>query len=76
MNISIPEKLKAFVETRVADGEYASTSHAPEAYYRLVESYLALGIPEEAKKAAALLNDRHPGSKWLDRATELLADKT
>ena len=26
MNISIPEKLKAFVETRVADGEYASTS--------------------------------------------------
>lgn len=26
MNISIPEKLKAYVEERVADGEYASTS--------------------------------------------------
>jgi antitoxin ParD1/3/4 len=26
MNISIPEKLKAFVESRVADGDYASSS--------------------------------------------------
>jgi antitoxin ParD1/3/4 len=26
MNISIPEKLKAFVESRVADGSYASSS--------------------------------------------------
>ena len=26
MNISIPEKLKAWVETRVAGGEYASSS--------------------------------------------------
>lgn len=26
MNISIPEKLKAYVESRVADGSYASSS--------------------------------------------------
>lgn len=26
MNISIPEKLKAWVESRVAEGDYASTS--------------------------------------------------
>jgi antitoxin ParD1/3/4 len=26
MNISIPDKLKAWVESRVADGDYASTS--------------------------------------------------
>jgi antitoxin ParD1/3/4 len=26
MNISIPENLKAFVESRVADGDYASSS--------------------------------------------------
>jgi antitoxin ParD1/3/4 len=26
MNISIPEKLKAWVESRVADGDYASSS--------------------------------------------------
>jgi antitoxin ParD1/3/4 len=26
MNISIPEKLKAYVESRVADGDYASSS--------------------------------------------------
>ena len=68
--------LAATLRFRTVTDEYPTATHAPEAYYRLVESYLALGIPGEAKKAAALLNDRHPGSKWLDRATELLADKT
>lgn len=67
--------LAASLRFRSVTDEYANSTHAPEAYYRLVESYLALGIPAEARKAAALLNDRHPGSKWLDRANELLADK-
>lgn len=67
--------LAATLRFRVVTDTYATTTHAPEAYYRLVESYLALGIPGEARQAAALLNDRYPGSKWLDRANELLADK-
>ncbi len=68
--------LAATLRFRNVSDQYAATTHAPEAYYRLVESYLALGIPGEAKKAAALANDLYPGSKWVDRATELLADKT
>ncbi len=47
---------------------YATTSHAPEALERLVESYLALGLREEAKKATAVLGYNYPGSKWYERA--------
>ena len=35
--------------------KYQTTSHTPEALERLVECYLALGIPDEARKAAAVL---------------------
>jgi outer membrane protein assembly factor BamD len=52
--------------------EYETTTHAPEALMRLAESYLALGIPEEARKAAAVLGANYPGSKWYERAYELV----
>jgi outer membrane protein assembly factor BamD len=52
--------------------EYQTTSHAPEALMRLTESYLALGIPEEARKAAAVLGANYPGTKWYERAYELV----
>lgn len=68
--------LSATLRFRNVTGQYAETTHMPEALYRLVESYLALGLPNEARAAAALLNDRFPGNKWVGRATELLADKT
>ena len=51
---------------------YQTTSHTPEALYRLVESYLSLGIPEEAQKAAAVLGANYPGSEWYQRAYELM----
>lgn len=51
---------------------YDTTTHAPEALERLVETYLALGIPEEAKKAAAVLGYNYPGSKWYERAYRLV----
>lgn len=51
---------------------YQTTSHSPEALYRLVESYLALGVTEEALKAAAVLGRNYPGSKWYDRAYALM----
>lgn len=56
---------------RVVD-TYDTTSHVPEALERLVEVYLALGIPEEAKKAAAVLGYNYPGSKWYERAYRLV----
>jgi outer membrane protein assembly factor BamD len=51
---------------------YQTTSHAPEALFRLVECYLTLGIPEEAQKAAAVLGSNYPGSEWYQRAFELM----
>jgi outer membrane protein assembly factor BamD len=51
---------------------YQTTSHAPEALYRLVESYLSLGVPEEAEKAAAVLGANYPGSEWYKKAYELM----
>lgn len=52
--------------------KYQTTTHAPEALYRLTESYLAMGVPAEAKKAAAVLGANYPGSKWYERAFELM----
>ena len=51
---------------------YQTTSHAPEALHRLVETYLALGIPQEAHKAAAVLGANYPGSKWYHRSYALI----
>ena len=51
---------------------YQTTSHAPEALFRLVESYLSLGIPEEAQKAAAVLGRNYPNSNWYEKAFELM----
>jgi outer membrane protein assembly factor BamD len=51
---------------------FDTTTHAPEALMRLTESYLALGIPDEAKKAAAVLGANYPGSKWYERAYALM----
>ena len=52
--------------------EYQTTSHTPEALYRLTESSLALGIPDEAVKYAAVLGANYPGTKWYERAFKLV----
>jgi outer membrane protein assembly factor BamD len=52
--------------------KYQTTSHTPEALERLVESYLALGIPDEARKSAAVLGRNYPGSRWYHRAYALI----
>lgn len=51
---------------------YQTTSHAPEALFRLVESYLSMGIPEEAQKSAAVLGANYPGNEWYRRAFSLM----
>jgi len=52
--------------------EYDTTNHVPEALHRLVEVYLALGLTEEAKKAAAVLGYNYPGSPWYQDSYALL----
>jgi len=48
---------------RVVDN-YQTTTHVPEALHRLTESYLALGIVDEARTTAAVLGHNYPGSEW------------
>jgi len=66
--------LAATLRFRNVVDDYQTTTHAPEALERLVESYLALGIPEEAKKAAAVLGANYPGSKWYEHAYKLMQE--
>jgi len=54
--------------------KYQTTSHVPEALHRLVECYLALGIPNEAKATAAVLGHNFPGSEWYEDSYHLLAE--
>ena len=51
---------------------YQTTSHTPEALYRLVESYLTLGILDEAKRNGAVLGYNYPGDRWYADAYKLL----
>ncbi len=54
---------------------YQTTSHTPEALYRLVEAYLTLGLGEEAKRNGAVLGFNYPGDAWYRDAYRLLTDK-
>ena len=53
--------------------EYQTTAHVEEALMRLTESYMALGITQEAQTAAALLGHNFPDSPWYKDAHTLLA---
>jgi outer membrane protein assembly factor BamD len=44
--------------------DFQTTTHVPEALHRLVESYLAIGIVDEAQSTAAVLGHNFPGSEW------------
>lgn len=67
--------LAAIIRFRTVVDQYDTTSHTPEALHRLVEAYLALGLPEEAKKAAAVLGANYAGSKWYERSYALMSTK-
>ena len=67
--------LASVIRFRKVVDDYDTTSHAPEALMRLTESYLALGVPEEARKAAAVLGANYPGTKWYERAYKLVNEK-
>jgi outer membrane protein assembly factor BamD len=58
------EDLAAINRFRTVIERYQTTTHVPEALHRLVESYLAMGIVDEAKSTAAVLGHNFPGSEW------------
>jgi outer membrane protein assembly factor BamD len=51
---------------------YQTTSHAPEALFRMVETNLSLGIRDEALKNAAVLGSNYPDSDWYQKAYRLM----
>lgn len=58
---------------RVID-EFQTTSHTPEALYRLTEAYLSIGLKGEAQKTAAVLGHNYGSSVWYADAYALMAD--
>lgn len=53
--------------------EYQTTSHTPEALYRLTEAYMALGVKSEAQTAAAVLGHNFPNSRWYKDAYTIVS---
>ena len=64
--------LASIVRFRTVIDDYQTTTHVPEALMRLTESYLALGMPEEARRSAAVLGANYPETDWYERAYELV----
>ena len=54
---------------------YQTTSHVPEALYRLVVAYLSLGLDKEAIENAAVLGYNYPGDPWYADAYKLLTER-
>lgn len=53
---------------RVVVEDYQTTTHTPEALMRLVESYLALGLTNEAQTAGAILGHNFQSSPYYQAA--------
>lgn len=69
------DTLAAIGRFKTVVDKYQTTSHAPEALYRLVEAYLTLGVMDEAKRNGAVLGYNYPGSVWYRDAYRLLTSK-
>ncbi len=69
------EYLSAANRFKLVIDKYQTTSHVPEALHRLVETYLKLGVREEAKRYAAVLGHNYPGSVWYRYSYSLLEGK-
>lgn len=51
--------------------DYDRTNQVPEALYRMAESYLSLGLTEEADRVSAVANFNFPDSVWTSRLNEV-----
>jgi len=69
------EPLAAIGRFKTVVDRYQTTLHTPEALYRLVETYLTLGLTDEAKRNAAVLGFNYPGDGWYSDAYALMSGK-
>ncbi len=57
---------------RIVVEDFQTTTHTAEALHRLVETYLALGLMEEAQTAGAILGHNYRSSDWYSSSFALL----
>jgi outer membrane protein assembly factor BamD len=55
--------------------DFQTTTHTPEALHRLVESYLSLGLTEEAQTAGAILGYNYQSTDWYEDSFALLTSE-
>lgn len=60
---------------RVVVEDFQTTTHTAEALHRLVESYVALGLTDEAQTAAAILGHNFQSNPFYQDSFELLAGR-
>ena len=66
------EYVAAVNRFRVVVEDFQTTRHTPEALFRLVEAYVALGLNGEAQNAAAILQKDFADNEWYADALVLL----
>ena len=54
--------------------DYDQSNQTPEALFRMVEAYLALGLDIEAERSAAVLQYNYSDSVWTERMLTLVED--
>ncbi|MGE5546126.1 MAG: outer membrane protein assembly factor BamD [Solirubrobacterales bacterium] len=64
--------LAALNRFKAVTEQYQTTTHVPEALHRMVEIYVALGMPAEAERTAAVLGHNFPGSDWYEDSYSLV----
>ncbi|CAN1545416.1 ComL DNA uptake lipoprotein [Caulobacteraceae bacterium] len=69
------QTIAAIGRFRTVVDRYQTTTHTPEALYRLVESYLTVGLLQEATNNGAVLGHNFPGDPWYTDAYNLLTDR-
>jgi outer membrane protein assembly factor BamD len=67
--------LAAINRYKMVVDQYQTTTHVPEALERMTESYIALGIYDEAERTASVLGYNYPGTDWYQDAYNLLTEK-
>lgn len=69
------QQLAAINRFKTVIDDYQTTSHTPEALYRLTEAYLSVGLDSEAEKTASVLGYNYPASVWYGDAYDLMLDE-
>lgn len=69
------DPIAAIGRFRTVVDRFQTTSHTPEALYRLTAAYLSLGLTHEAVENGAVLGFNYPGDYWYREAYRLLTTR-